>query len=119
MTKKVNLMTDANSIVNTVNKAVSQRIKLYRKQKKISLDELSRRAGVSKGRWLRLKGAGRIPALPCYAASLLRWVFRWLILWMSAPNRQCISLLKMRSLSYGREKKAGDQGYSQDPVAPI
>jgi DNA-binding transcriptional regulator YiaG len=49
MTKKVNLMTDANAIVNTVNEAVSQRIKQYRKQKKISLDELSRRAGVSKG----------------------------------------------------------------------
>jgi hypothetical protein len=75
MTKKVNLMTDANAIVSTVNEAVSQRIKLYRKQKKISLDELSRRAGVSKGRWLRLRDAGRIPALPCYAAWLPRWGF--------------------------------------------
>ena len=46
-------MTDANSIASSVNEAVSQRIKLYRKQKKISLDELSRQAGVSKERWLR------------------------------------------------------------------
>jgi hypothetical protein len=64
MTKKVNLMTDANAIVNTVNEAVSQRIKLYRKQKKISLDELSRRAGVSKGRWLRLRMPGESQHCP-------------------------------------------------------
>lgn len=63
MTKKVNLMTDANSIVSTVNEAVSQRIKLYRKQKKISLDELSRRAGVSKGALVEIEGCRANPSI--------------------------------------------------------
>lgn len=73
MTKKVNLMTDANSIVNTVNEAVSQRIKRYRKQKKISLDELSRRAGVSKGALVEIEGCRANPsiALLCRLAAAM------------------------------------------------
>jgi transcriptional regulator with XRE-family HTH domain len=73
MTKKVNLMTDANAIVNTVNEAVSQRIKLYRKQKKISLDELSRRAGVSKGALVEIEGCRANPsiALLCRLAAAM------------------------------------------------
>lgn len=73
MTKKVNLMTDADSIVSTVNEAVSQRIKLYRKQKKISLDELSRRAGVSKGALVEIEGCRANPsiALLCRLAAAM------------------------------------------------
>ena len=73
MTKKVNLMTDANAIVNTVNEAVSQRIKQYRKQKKISLDELSRRAGVSKGALVEIEGCRANPsiALLCRLATAM------------------------------------------------
>lgn len=63
MTKKVNLMTDANSIASSVNEAVSQRIKLYRKQKKISLDELSRQAGVSKGALVEIEGCRANPSI--------------------------------------------------------
>ena len=64
-------MTDADSIVSTVNEAVSQRIKLYRKQKKISLDELSRRAGVSKGALVEIEGCRANPsiALLCRLAA--------------------------------------------------
>ena len=73
MTKKVNLMTDANAIVNTVNEAVSQRIKRYRKQKKISLDELSRQAGVSKGALVEIEGCRANPsiALLCRLAAAM------------------------------------------------
>ncbi len=73
MTKKVNLMTDANSIASSVNEAVSQRIKLYRKQKKISLDELSRRAGVSKGALVEIEGCRANPsiALLCRLAAAM------------------------------------------------
>ena len=73
MTKKVNLMTDANSILNTVNEAVSQRIKRYRKQKKISLDELSSRAGISKGALVEIEGCRANPsiALLCRLASAM------------------------------------------------
>ncbi|AIO43913.1 helix-turn-helix domain-containing protein [Burkholderia cenocepacia] len=49
MTKKVNIPTDSGSDVETVSAAVADRIKAYRKERKVSLDELSRRAGVSKG----------------------------------------------------------------------
>ncbi|HGM5003741.1 helix-turn-helix domain-containing protein [Serratia ureilytica] len=73
MTKKVNLMTDANAIASTVNEAVSQRIKLYRKQKKISLDELSRQAGVSKGALVEIERCRANPsiALLCRLAAAM------------------------------------------------
>lgn len=63
MTKKVNLVTDAGADVSTVNEAVSQRIKLYRKQKKISLDELSKRANVSKGMLVEIEGCKANPSI--------------------------------------------------------
>ena len=49
MTKKVNKPTDSGADVHRVSEAVATRIKAFRKQQKLSLDELSRRAGVSKG----------------------------------------------------------------------
>ena len=46
--------------VHTVTEAVSRRLKEHRKQQKISLDELSRRAGVSKGMLVEIeKGAAQ------------------------------------------------------------
>jgi len=63
MTKKVNLLTDANAVADTVNEAVSQRIKLFRQQKKMSLDELSRRAGVSKGTLVEIEGCRANPSI--------------------------------------------------------
>lgn len=73
MTKKVNLVTDAGADVNTVNEAVSHRIKLYRKQKKLSLDELSRRANVSKGMLVEIEGCKANPsiALLCRLAAAM------------------------------------------------
>lgn len=49
MTEKVNISTDAGADVQTVSAAVAARLKEHRKKQKLSLDELSRRAGVSKG----------------------------------------------------------------------
>ncbi|MBJ8369762.1 helix-turn-helix domain-containing protein [Citrobacter cronae] len=73
MTKKVNLMTDAGADVCTVNEAVSQRIKQYRKQKKMSLDELSRQANVSKGALVEIEGCKANPsiALLCRLAAAM------------------------------------------------
>ena len=119
MTKKVNLMTDANAIVNTVNEAVSQRIKQYRKQKKISLDELSRRAGVSKGALVEIEGCRANPSIALLCRLATAMGVSWLILWMSVPNRLCISLLKMRSQNCGKVKKAGEQDCSQGRVGLI
>ncbi|GKX54250.1 DNA-binding protein [Leminorella grimontii] len=73
MTKKVNLVTDAGADVNTVNEAVSHRIKQYRKQKKLSLDELSRRANISKGMLVEIEGCKANPsiALLCRLAAAM------------------------------------------------
>lgn len=49
MTKKVNKTTDAGADIDSVSAAVSRSIKAQRKAQKLSLDELARRAGVSKG----------------------------------------------------------------------
>jgi transcriptional regulator with XRE-family HTH domain len=73
MTKKVNLVTDAGSDVSTVNEAVSHRIKQYRRQKKLSLDELSKRANVSKGMLVEIEGCKANPsiALLCRLAAAM------------------------------------------------
>ncbi|HBA7229990.1 XRE family transcriptional regulator [Escherichia coli] len=73
MTKKVNLMTNAGADVTIVNEAVSNRIKLYRKQKKLSLEELSRRANVSKGMLVEIEGCKANPsiALLCRLAAAM------------------------------------------------
>lgn len=73
MTKKVNLVTDAGADVSTVNEAVSNRIKQYRKQKKLSLDELARRASVSKGMLVEIEGCKANPsiALLCRLAAAM------------------------------------------------
>ncbi|WP_333853815.1 helix-turn-helix domain-containing protein [Leclercia sp.] len=73
MTKKVNLVTDAGADVSLVNEAVSLRIKQYRKQKKLSLDELSKRANVSKGMLVEIEGCKANPsiALLCRLAAAM------------------------------------------------
>lgn len=73
MTKKVNLVTGAGADVSIVNEAVSLRIKQYRKQKKMSLDELSRRANVSKGMLVEIEGCKANPsiALLCRLAAAM------------------------------------------------
>lgn len=73
MTKKVNLVTSAGADVSTVNEAVSNRIKQYRKQKKLSLDELSRRTSVSKGMLVEIEGCKANPsiALLCRLAAAM------------------------------------------------
>lgn len=71
MTKKVNITTDADAA--KVNEAVSARIKLYRSEKKMSLDELARRSGVSKGMLVEIEGCRANPsiALLCRLASAM------------------------------------------------
>ncbi|WP_313105465.1 helix-turn-helix domain-containing protein [Pseudescherichia vulneris] len=73
MTKKVNIMTTSGADVSTINQAVSQRIKLYRSQKKLSLDELSRLSGVSKGMLVDIEGCKANPsiALLCKIAAAM------------------------------------------------
>ena len=73
MTKKVNIATTSGADVSTINQAVSRRIKLYRSQKKLSLDELSRLSGVSKGMLVDIEGCKANPsiALLCKIAAAM------------------------------------------------
>ena len=49
MTDKVNIMTDSGADIAQISLALATRIRNWLKEKKLSLDELSRRASVSKG----------------------------------------------------------------------
>ena len=73
MTNKVNITTDAGADVATVSQAVSDRIKSWRKSQKLSLDELSRRAGVSKGMLVEIEKGAANPsiAILCKIAAAL------------------------------------------------
>ncbi|KAA5923416.1 MULTISPECIES: helix-turn-helix transcriptional regulator [Pantoea] len=73
MTNKVNITTDAGADVATVSQAVSDRIKSWRKSQKLSLDELSRRAGVSKGMLVEIEKGAANPsiAILCKVAAAL------------------------------------------------
>jgi transcriptional regulator with XRE-family HTH domain len=63
MTNKVNKSTDSGADIHLVSEAVAERIKAFRKQKKLSLDELSRRAGVSKGMLVEIEKCQANPSI--------------------------------------------------------
>jgi transcriptional regulator with XRE-family HTH domain len=63
MTKIVNISTDPNTHVQLVSEAVAKRLKEARKQQKISLDELARRANVSKGMVVEIENCKANPSI--------------------------------------------------------
>jgi transcriptional regulator with XRE-family HTH domain len=63
MTKKVNIPTDAGADVQVVSEAVARRLRDERKQQKISLDELARRSGVSKGMVVEIENCNANPSI--------------------------------------------------------
>ena len=63
MTKKVNISTDSGADVQTVSEAVAAKLKEHRKRQKLSLDELSRRAGVSKGMLVEIEKCAANPSI--------------------------------------------------------
>lgn len=63
MTKKVNKSTGMGADIHSVSDAISGRIKSFRKQKKLSLDELSRRASVSKGMLVEIEKGAANPSI--------------------------------------------------------
>ena len=73
MTDKVNIMTEQGADVAQVSLAVANRIRNWRKDKKLSLDELSRRASVSKGMLVEIEKGAANPsiALLCKLAAAL------------------------------------------------
>lgn len=73
MTNKVNITTDGGADVARVSDALSLTIKSWRKNKKLSLDELSRRAGISKGMLVEVEKGTANPsiAILCKLAAAL------------------------------------------------
>ncbi|MEL2239722.1 helix-turn-helix domain-containing protein [Leclercia adecarboxylata] len=73
MTDKVNIMTATGADVAQVSLAVANRIRNWRKEKKLSLDELSRRACVSKGMLVEIEKGAANPsiAILCKLAAAL------------------------------------------------
>lgn len=63
MTNLVNIPTDSGADVENVSAAVSQRIKSLRKDSGLSLDELSKRSGVSKGMLVEIEKGGANPSI--------------------------------------------------------
>lgn len=73
MDKKVNISTDAVTDVERVSATVSQNMRLFRRQNGLSLDELSKRSGVSKGMLVEIEKGTANPSIAtiCRAASAL------------------------------------------------
>lgn len=103
MTKKVNKPTDCGADVQTVSEAVSRRIKQHRKSQKISLDELSRRAGVSKGMLVEIEKGAANPsiAILCKLAAALGLSVADIVNVASAPAAYLIASQDMPTLWTG------------------
>ncbi|HHN8317444.1 TPA: helix-turn-helix domain-containing protein [Morganella morganii] len=73
MTKNVSIMTGSGNNADSVNQAVSKKIKQYRKLKRLSIDELSLRADVSKGMLVKIENCKANPsiALLCRLATAM------------------------------------------------
>lgn len=110
MTKKVNIMTYAGADVASVNQAVSDSIKSWRKSQKLSLDELSRRAGVSKGMLVEIEKGVANPsiAILCKVAAALGVSVADIVNVSHAPDAWLIENSEMPRLWQGEQG-----GYAQ------
>lgn len=105
MTNKVNITTEAGADVATVSQAVSDRIKSWRKSQKLSLDELSRRAGVSKGMLVEIEKGAANPsiAILCKIAAALGVSVADIVSISHAPDAWLIENSEMPVLWQGEQ----------------
>ena len=105
MTKKVNITTGTGADAASSNEAVAARIKRYRAEKKISLDELSRRAGVSKGMLVDIEACRANPsiALLCRLASAMGVAVADFVNVASAPPVKAIAAGDIPTLWQGEQ----------------
>lgn len=73
MNKKVNISTSTGADATVINETLASAVRQYRSQRKMSLDELSRLAGVSKGMLVEIEACRANPsiALLCRLASAM------------------------------------------------
>ena len=93
MNKKVNISTDAGADVSVINEALSATVRQYRSQRKMSLDQLSRQAGVSKGMLVEIEACRANPsiALLCRLASAMGVSVADIVNVASSPSVRVIS----------------------------
>ena len=117
MTDKVNIMTEQGADVAQVSLAVANRIRNWRKDKKLSLDELSRRASVSKGMLVEIEKGAANPsiAILCKLAAALGVSVADLL--TSPANRSCMLLKNRLSRFCGRAQRAVLPDYWRVPLA--
>ncbi|ANT54727.1 MULTISPECIES: helix-turn-helix domain-containing protein [Mesorhizobium] len=63
MEQKVNILTDVGAEVEHVSAMVSQNLKLFRRQNGLTLDQLSRKSGVSKGMLVEIEKGSANPSI--------------------------------------------------------
>ncbi|HGL4482936.1 TPA: helix-turn-helix domain-containing protein [Klebsiella oxytoca] len=105
MTKKVNITTGAGADAASINEAVAARIKRYRAEKKISLDELSKRAGVSKGMLVDIEACRANPSISllCRLASAMGVAVADFVNVASAPPVKAIAAGDIPTLWQGEQ----------------
>lgn len=74
MTKKVNISTDPGADAKLVGEAVARRLRDERKKQKITLDELARRAGVSKGMVVEIENSKATPSIALQDKCSVRYI---------------------------------------------
>ncbi|MCA1176691.1 MULTISPECIES: helix-turn-helix transcriptional regulator [unclassified Pantoea] len=91
MNKKVNITTGTDA--SEINEALSTSLKQYRSQKKMSLDELSRLAGVSKGMLVEIEACRANPsiAILCKLAAAMGVSVADIVNVASKPNAHLIA----------------------------
>lgn len=103
MTRKVNISTDPSIHIQQVSKAVAKRLREARKQQKISLDELARRSGVSKGMVVEIENCNANPsiAILCKVSAALGLSVADVVNVASTPTARLIEAQEIPTLWSG------------------
>jgi len=101
--KKVNITTGTGADASVVNEAMSTTVRQYRSQRKMSLDELSRQASVSKGMLVEIEACRANPsiALLCRLASAMGVSVADIVNVASSPSVYVISADNIPCLWHG------------------
>lgn len=105
MTRKVNISTDPSDHVQQVSEAVAKRLREVRKQQKLSLDELARRSGVSKGMVVEIENCNANPsiAILCKISAALGLSVADVVNVASTPTARLIEAQEIPTLWNGPE----------------
>jgi len=105
MTNKVNISTDPVDHVQQVSQAVAKRLREVRKQQKLSLDELARRSGVSKGMVVEIENCNANPsiAILCKISAALGLSVADVVNVASTPTARLIEAQQIPTLWNGSE----------------